>query len=164
MRHTRCFSPAYPSLRRLEFFLLQRPPNLSTAMKSVRRLPLLALAFASLSFTAVLRAQDFAVDDGSSDSEQAIANRVVLLNQTGQPKLKIFISAKPGEKPQPQAELKEADYTVKLAAPTTEVSLYVATMDNKKKSAVRRAKDGDVLAVVFQDGGLAILKHRTSRK
>lgn len=133
-------------------------------MKLVHRLPLVALAIASLSLTSALRAEDFAVDDGTSESEQAIANRVVLLNQTGQPKLKIFISAKPGEKPQPQAELKESDYTVKLSAPTTEVSLYVATMDNKKKSAIRRAKDGDVLAVVFQDGGLAILKHRTSRK
>lgn len=164
MRHTRCFPPAYPSLRRLEFFLLQRPPNPSTAMKSVRCLSLIALACASLSLTAVLRAQDFVVDAGSSESEPVIANRVVLLNQTGQPKLKIFISAKPGEKPQPQPELTESDYTVKLAAPTTEVSLYVATMDNKKKSAIRRAKDGDVLAVVFQDGGIAVLKHRTSRK
>lgn len=133
-------------------------------MKLVRRLPIVALALASLLTATALRAEDFVIDNGTSENDQSIGNRIVLLNQTGQPKLKVFVSAKPKEKPQPQAELRDSDYTVKLASPTTEISIYVATMDNKKKSSIRRAKDGDVLAVVFEDGGLAILKHRTSRK
>lgn len=139
-------------------------PNQLIRMKPLRRPPALALAIASIATAIALHAADFVIDDGTSETAQASENKIVLLNQTGQPQLKVFASANPKEKPQPQTELKEADYTVSLSDPTMEVSLYVSTMDNKKKSAIRRAKNGDVLAVVFQDGGLAILKHRTSKK